>query len=51
MPTEEQCRECHKANPELINCNPFETDEYYSDDYCLFNVDDDYIDEDYEEEL
>lgn len=49
MPRQNECVECHRINPELINCNPFETDEYYSDDYCLFNEFDDYIDEDGEE--
>jgi hypothetical protein len=50
IPKQSECAECHKINPWLKDCNPFETDEYYSDDYCLFNVDDDcYTDEDWED--
>lgn len=52
MPKKFQCMECHKINPELINCNPTEEDEYYSDDYCVFRINDEcYDDEDYEDIL
>lgn len=37
MPLMEECRKCHLINPEFKHCNPDETDEYYSDDYCVFN--------------
>jgi hypothetical protein len=47
MPTSEECHMCHRVNPELKDCNPDETDDYYSDDYCVFRVEEDY---EYDEE-
>jgi len=41
MPTSEECHMCHRVNPELKDCNPDETDDYYSDDYCVFRVEED----------
>jgi hypothetical protein len=41
MPTSEECHMCHRVNPELRDCNPDETDDYYSDGYCVFRVEDD----------
>jgi hypothetical protein len=42
MPTSEECHMCHRVNPELRDCNPDETDDYYSDDYCVFRVEGEY---------